>query len=82
MDELIAGARALDAVDQAIYDGTPEPDWKYSILIDQTGYAELVAARVLVEQQLDPRLQPARFELVRWLPNPDYVPATTAGGGI
>jgi hypothetical protein len=45
--------------------------------LEQTGHVELIGVRVLVEQQADPRLQPARFELVRWLPNPDYVPPTT-----
>jgi hypothetical protein len=35
--------------------------------------------RVLVEQRLEEQLQPARFELFRWLPNPDYLPATTTG---
>jgi hypothetical protein len=49
----------------------------YSVQMGQTQYDELVSVRVRVEQDLEPRLQPAQFELVRWMPNPDYVPPNT-----
>jgi prepilin-type N-terminal cleavage/methylation domain-containing protein len=78
MDELISGARQLMAVTRTPFMYDTEPQWLYSIAIEQTGYEQLVAVRILVEQDVDPKLQPARFELVRWLPNPDYVPPETA----
>jgi prepilin-type N-terminal cleavage/methylation domain-containing protein len=77
MDELASGARQLTAVSQASLDPNSDPQWVYSIALENTGYQELVGVRVLVEQQLDARLQPSRFELVRWLANPDYVPPET-----
>jgi general secretion pathway protein I len=77
MDELIAGVIPLAAVSQSPAAVESDPPWVFSIALEQTGHAELTGVRVLVEQQADPRLQPARFELVRWLPNPDYVPPTT-----
>jgi general secretion pathway protein I len=77
MDELIAGVIPLGAVNQSPAAVESDPPWVFSIAMEQTGYTELIGVRVLVEQQTDPRLQPARFELVRWLPNPDYVPPTT-----
>jgi type II secretion system protein I len=80
MDELVAGARDLIAVDRGEFDFISDPPWVYSVVIEQTAYEQLVAVRVLVEQDIDPRLQPARFALVRWLPNPDYIPPTPAGG--
>jgi prepilin-type N-terminal cleavage/methylation domain-containing protein len=79
MDELISGFRPLAAVGQAVIDPTIDPPWLCSISIEDTAYVELIAVRVLVEQQLEPQLQPARFELLRWLPNPDYIPPV--GGG-
>jgi type II secretion system protein I len=79
MDELVAGARELTAVNRAAFDPNWDPQWMYSIAWEQTAFEELVAVRILVEQQIEERLQPARFELVRWLPNPDYVPAETGG---
>jgi uncharacterized membrane protein YgcG len=78
LDELISGARQLIAVTQAPFAYETEPQWLYSVVIEQTGYEQLIAVRILVEQDVDPRLQPARFELVRWLPNPDYVPPETS----
>lgn len=77
MDELVSGARVLTAVNQATCDEGIDSQWVYSVAVEQTGYVELVEVRVLVEQQLEAELQPARFELVRWLPNPDYIPAGT-----
>jgi hypothetical protein len=77
VDELAAGARSLTAVNQAPLDLNSDPPWVYSISLENTGFQELIGVRVLVEQQLDARLQPARFELVRWMANPDYVPPET-----
>ena len=74
MDELVAGSRALSAVSQAPLDTTDEVPWLYTVEIENTAYEQLVAVRVRVEQQLEARLQPAHYELVRWLPNPDYMP--------
>jgi prepilin-type N-terminal cleavage/methylation domain-containing protein len=79
MDELVAGARDFVALNGAPFDFETELPWVYSIAIEPTSFNELVAVRVLVEQDLDPSLQPARYELIRWLPNPDYVPATSGG---
>ena len=73
------GLRPLTAVSQAVVDPTIDPPWLFSIAIEDTAYVELVAVRVLVEQQLEAQLQPARFELVRWLPNPDYIPPAEHG---
>jgi hypothetical protein len=78
MDELVSGARTLVAVNQAPFDYATEVPWLFSVAVEPTGLAQLVAVRVLVEQQTDPQLQPAKFELVRWLPNPDYIPPATA----
>jgi hypothetical protein len=77
MDELVSGARQLSSVSQASLLADADPPWVYSIDIQNTQYDQLVAVRVLVEQQLDQRLQPAKFELIRWMPNPNYVPPDT-----
>jgi type II secretion system protein I len=77
MDELVSGARQLSAVSQAGLESDADPPWVYSVDIQNTQYEELVSVRVSVEQQLEARLQPARFELVRWMPNPNFVPADT-----
>jgi prepilin-type N-terminal cleavage/methylation domain-containing protein len=78
MDELLSGSRATQAVNQELFDYNTDPPWLYSIAFDQTPYVELLLARVHVEQKLPPEQQPAHFELVRWVPNPDYVTSSTS----
>ena len=77
MSELIAGARPL-ANSSAKFNLATEPPWVYSIAVEPTEYIELISVRVSVTQDTAPELDPARCDLVRWLPNPDYVPATSA----
>ena len=76
MSELLVGARTLANVNGAVLPLADDPQWAVSIEIQPTEYQELVAVRVSVAQQLPPEQQPARCDLVRWLPNPDYLPAT------
>jgi len=74
MDEIMSGARPPTSVNSAAFDIKAQPPWLYSIEIAPTPqHAELLAIRVRVEQQLPPEQQPARFDLVRWVLNPDYV---------
>jgi hypothetical protein len=77
-DELSAGSRDATAVSRTSLDTGDDPPWLYSIEIEPTQYDELVAVRVRVEQDLEASLQPARFELVRWMPNPDYLASNTS----
>jgi type II secretion system protein I len=77
MDELAAGSRELTAVSQSPLETADDPPWLYTVEMEQTQYDELVSVKVRVQQDLEARLQPAQFELVRWMPNPDYVPPAT-----
>lgn len=88
MDEILSGVRPLTTVAGATFDLPTEPPWGYTIEITQSpDHLELLVIRVRVEQQLDPVLQPARFDLVRWVLNPEIAAsassasATTGGGG-
>jgi type II secretion system protein I len=87
MEQLLAGARPLSSVTSAVFDLVTEPRWEYSIAIEPTQRRELLLVRVAVAEQIAPELQPARFELVRWMLNPDYLPAASSsstsdsGGG-
>ena len=77
MAEILVGARAVGNVSGAVLPLEDDPPWAVSIEVQPTDYQELVAVRVSVAQQLAPEQQPARCDLVRWLPNPDYLPAAT-----
>jgi type II secretion system protein I len=71
MDELIAGSRPGTAVNRTVYDPADDPPWLYSIAVENTSHAGLVGVRISVEQEIEAQLQPAKYELVRWLMNPD-----------
>jgi type II secretory pathway pseudopilin PulG len=77
MSELLVGARTLANVSGNELPLEDDPTWAVSIEIQPTEYQELVAVRVSVVQVLAPEQEPARCDLVRWLPNPDYLPAAT-----
>jgi general secretion pathway protein I len=74
MAELVVGARPIGNASGEL-PSEDDPPWTFAIEIQPTEFQELIAARVSVSQQLAPELQPARCDLVRWLPHPDFVPA-------
>jgi general secretion pathway protein I len=78
VSELLSGSRQVQAVSTATFDMTADPAWTYSITVDSTDYNELVSVHVSVAQQLAAELHPAHCDLVRWMPNPDYVPPDTS----
>jgi type II secretion system protein I len=52
-------------------------DWQVQVIVEPTVAQELLQVRVLVGRTLEPGDRPA-CEVVRWLPNPDFVPITPA----
>jgi len=77
MAELLSGARPLSTVNGAVFNLDTEPRWEYWVALEPTERRELLLMRVAVAQQLPPEMQPARYELVRWVLNPDYLPSQT-----
>lgn len=75
MAELLSGARALSDVNGAEFNLGTDPQWQYWIALEPTERQELLLVRVTVAQELPPEMQPARYELVRWMLNPDYLPS-------
>lgn len=77
MDELASGYRPLSPVNAAVYDPMADRPFQYSIEIENTNFAELLAVRILVQQQTSTEPRPARFELVRWMANPESMSTQT-----
>jgi prepilin-type N-terminal cleavage/methylation domain-containing protein len=72
MAEVSAGVLPLQSTG-----GTPieeNPDWLYSVEIGQTTVAGLLAVTVTVQQSPTITASPTPCLLMRWLPDPDYVP--------
>lgn len=49
-----------------------EPDWTFSVTATASGTPGLLNVRVKVTQDPATFTQPLDFELVRWVPDPDY----------
>jgi len=77
MAEILAGARPLSNVNGTEFPLATEPRWQHWVAVEPTERDELLLVRVTVAQQLPPEQQPARYELARWVINPDYLPSTT-----
>ena len=77
MSELLVGARTLGSVSGGTLPTEDDPAWILSVAVQPTEYQELIAVQVSVIQDLEPVQQPARCDIIRWMPNPDYIPATT-----
>lgn len=76
ISEMLVGARPVASVSGAVLPLEDDPPWTASIEVVATDYQELVAVRVTIAQQLSAEQDPAQCALVRWMPNPNYVPAT------
>jgi len=76
ISEMLVGARPVASVNGAVLPLEDDPPWTASIEVVATEYQELVAVRVTIAQQLPPEQDPARCALVRWIPNPNYIPAS------
>jgi uncharacterized membrane protein YgcG len=74
MDELLSGSRLVASTRHSLI--TTPICRGFSTALDQA-YVELMLAR-RIEQNLPAQQQPARFELVRWVPNPDYIATDTS----
>lgn len=74
MAEILSGARPLATVNRAVFPLDTEPRWEYSIAVAPSERNELLVLQVSVAEELPPEMQPARFDLVRWVLNPDYLP--------
>lgn len=68
--EVTAGLVPLSAVTAAPIE--TDPNWTYSIVVDQTLDQGLVVVRVTVAENLPPAQQPAEFTLSRWMIDPTY----------
>ena len=95
LSEITTGIMTTDPVDRQPFDTTEEqldPDeapWIYSVENDQTDEQGLISVRVTVTRDMPTEQHPIEFSVVRWMPDPNYTPASqsssssssTTGGG-
>ncbi len=69
MSELTARVVPLESVQRVPFE--TNQDWLYSIVVRSTEEENLFFVRVIVEEDVDPRLRPLSFMLDRWVLDPD-----------
>jgi prepilin-type N-terminal cleavage/methylation domain-containing protein len=79
MDQLLAGAIEREAVARQALDTDDDPPWLYSITIGKSEVTGIAPVEVLIEQDLEPRLAPIKFRLVRWIPTVLELPESGSG---
>lgn len=67
MDQLLSGALELADVQQEPMTTTDDVRWLYSVTLLSGQVPEVQQVLVTVEQDLETKFQPAKFQLVRWV---------------
>jgi prepilin-type N-terminal cleavage/methylation domain-containing protein len=68
MDEIIAGVRPSTSASRQSLDVNDTTPWLYSVNIATTETKGLSQLEVVVEQDMEPQLNPVKVRLMRWLP--------------
>jgi general secretion pathway protein I len=79
MDELQAGAIELESASRQALEVDDATAWVYSVTIAETAFEGVQRVEVLVEQDVEARLTPVKFRLVRWFPTVLELPESAAG---
>jgi type II secretion system protein I len=88
MDEIIAGVRPSTSASRQSLDVNDTTPWLYSVNIATTDTKGITQLEVVVEQDMEPQLNPVKVRLMRWLPtvsesseNAEQAGGTGAAGG-
>ena len=72
MSEVAAGVIDLSSVSSTVID--ENPDWTYSVDVQQSPQLGLLSVTVTVEQAQGISAEPISMSVVRFMPDPDYDP--------
>jgi prepilin-type N-terminal cleavage/methylation domain-containing protein len=85
LSQISTGEMTPDPVEQEPFDTTSEQldpseaPWVYSVASEQTDEPGLIAVRVTVTRDMPREQHPVEFAVVRWIPDPNYTPASESG---
>ncbi|HYO25117.1 MAG TPA: type II secretion system protein [Lacipirellulaceae bacterium] len=79
MDQLLCGAIALKSASREALDVDDPIPWVYSVTVGDSAITGIAPVEVLIEQDIEARLTPVAYRLVRWFPTTIETPETAAG---
>jgi prepilin-type N-terminal cleavage/methylation domain-containing protein len=80
LDQLLSGAIKMEAVQREALDVDDDVPWVYSVAIGGSSLTGIVPVEVLVEQDVQPNMNPVKFRLLRWMPTTVELPEGSGGG--
>jgi prepilin-type N-terminal cleavage/methylation domain-containing protein len=80
MDQLMAGAIDREGVSRQPLEVDDDTPWLYSVVVGTSAIIGIVPVEVIIEQDLEPRFNPVKFRLLRWMPTTLETPETAGGG--
>jgi general secretion pathway protein I len=69
MDEILAGSIDASQASRQPLEVDDAVRWLYSVAIGDTEYEGVIPIEVIVEQDLEARLEPVKYRLMRWIPS-------------
>jgi prepilin-type N-terminal cleavage/methylation domain-containing protein len=80
MDQVLAGAIPRENTSRQALEVDDDTPWLYSLTVGTSPITGIVPIEIVVEQDLEARLNPVKFRLVRWTPTTLETPETSGGG--
>jgi prepilin-type N-terminal cleavage/methylation domain-containing protein len=81
MDQIMAGAIEASPTSRQPLEVDDTTPWLYTVAIGTSDLEGIQPVEVLVEQDLEPRLNPVSYRLLRWLPTYAELPESMEAGG-
>jgi hypothetical protein len=69
MDEILAGVRPQQNVSRQALEAQDVTPWLFSVTIGTSDFKGVLPLEVQVEQDLEPRFNPVKVRLMRWIPS-------------
>jgi prepilin-type N-terminal cleavage/methylation domain-containing protein len=80
MDQVLAGAIPRENAARQPLEVEDEVPWLYSLAVGTSPITGIVPIEIVIEQDLEERLNPVKFRLVRWTPTTLETPESGGGG--
>jgi prepilin-type N-terminal cleavage/methylation domain-containing protein len=69
LDEILAGSIDASQASRQPLEVDDSVKWLYSVAVGDTEYEGVIPMEVTVEQDLEARLEPVKYRLMRWIPS-------------
>jgi prepilin-type N-terminal cleavage/methylation domain-containing protein len=80
MDQVLAGVIPRENASRQALEVDDDVPWLYSLTVGTSPLTGIIPVEIVIEQDLEARLNPVKFRLVRWTPTTLETPETGGAG--